>query len=96
MKIGDPVVVIQNILPDSHGMAFFTVKSPVHKFNLGHLIFQKKIQFLFYQLQVPEPHRLVNRGQAVAAGKRAASAALIIEDSVFKLLQILIDKRNLI
>ena len=60
------------------------------------LPFQKEIQLLFHQRKAPEPHRLVDGGQAVAAGKGTAAAALIINDPVFKACHILIIKWDLI
>ena len=96
MKVGDTVVMIQDMLPDPQGMLPPAVKGPVHEFYLGDLPFQKEIQLLFHQRKAPEPHRLVDGGQAVAAGKGTAAAALIINDPVFKACHILIIKWDLI
>ncbi len=56
---------------------------------------QEKLQFFSYQIKTPETKPFVYRRQAVAAGKRTAPAAFIINDPVVKILQILIWKRNL-
>ena len=96
MEVGNAVVMVQDMLPNPQGMLSPAVKGPVHEFYLGDLPFQKEIQLLFHQGKAPEPHRLINGGQAVAAGKGAAAAALIINDPVFKAGHILIIKGDLI
>ena len=84
MKVGDTVVMLQNMLPDCHGMTLFRIKRTVHKLNLRHLLFQEKVQFRKHQLQIPETNRLINGGETVAAGKRTSAAAFIINNAVFK------------
>ena len=84
MKVGHTIVILQNMLPDCHGMTLFRVKGPVHKLDLRHSFFQKKIQLRQNQLKIPETHRLINGGQTIATGKRAAAAALIIDNTVLK------------
>ena len=83
MEIGHAVIMLQQIPPDGQGVALFTVKGTVNKFHLGHLPLQEIIQFLHHQIQAPEPHRLIDGRQAVAAGIRTATAALIVDDPVF-------------
>ena len=83
MEIGDSVVMLQQILPDSQGMAPFAVEGPVYKFYLRHLMVQEEIQLPLYQLQAAKPHRPVNGRQTIATSIRAASAALIVENPVF-------------
>ena len=92
MKICYAVIVLLNILPDCHSMVFFAVEGSVHKLHLGNLSFQKEIQLPFYQLQISEPDRFVDRGKAVAAGERAAPAAFIVYDSVLKIFQVFVGK----
>ena len=43
MKIRDPVVVSDQVLPDRHRMIVFTVKSPIHEFYLWHVMIQEKL-----------------------------------------------------
>ena len=73
MEVGHTIVILQNMLPDCHGMTLFRVKGPVHKLDLRHSFFQKKIQLRQNQLKIPETHRLINGGQTIATGKRAAA-----------------------
>ena len=86
--------MFQNIFPDCHSMFMFTVKSTVHKFHLWNSVIQEKLQFFFDQFQIPETKFLIYGRQTVATGKRASPAALIINDSVLKFLQMLINKWN--
>ena len=83
-----------NIPPDCHGVIMFAVKGTVYKFDLWNLIVNKKLQFVFYKFDITEPKLLVYGRKTVAAGKRAPSAALIIDDTVFKLCKIAVCKRN--
>src|SRR5699024_1003609 len=92
MKVGNAVVMLQNILPDLHGVFMPAVKSTVHKFHLGDSVIQEKLQFLFYQTETAEPEFPVDGGKTVAAGKRASPAALIVYDPVLKIFRIFIDK----
>ena len=85
-----------DILPDAHGMRFFAVERPVYKFHLGDLIVQEELQLFFYQIQAAETHLFINGGHAIAAGKRTAPAALIVNDPVFKNAKIPVHKRDLI
>ena len=75
-------------------MIVFTVKGPVHKLYLRNLFIQEKLKLFFYKLQIAEPKLFINGRKAVAAGKRTASAAFIINDPVCKILCLLIGKGN--
>ena len=55
-------------------------------------MFQEKSQFFPYQIQIPKPDGFIDGRQAVTAGKRAATAGFVINDPVFKILQIRITK----
>ena len=74
--------------PYGHGMFFIAVKGPVHKFYLRHSGLQEISQLIKDQFQASEPYALINRGQAVAARKGAAPAALVINDAVLQILYI--------
>ena len=84
------------MLPDSKRMLPLTVKCTVYKLHLRNLVFQKEIQLLLHQFQTAKPHRFVNGGQTIAAGKRTAAAALIIHDPIFKAGHIRIVKWDLV
>ena len=60
MEVGDSIVMFQNVPPDSQCMFSLAVKCAVHKFHLRNLVFQEKVQFLFYQIQTAEAHGFVN------------------------------------
>ena len=94
VKVCHTIIMFQNIFPDCHSMFMFTVKSTVHKFHLWNSVIQEKLQFFFDQFQIPETKFLIYGRQTVATGKRASPAALIINDSVLKFLQMLINKWN--
>ena len=83
-----------DITPDRHCMIMLAVKCTIYKFHLRDLIINKKLQLFFYKFNIAESKFLINRRKTVTAGKGAASAAFIINDSVFKLFKILICKRN--
>ena len=87
MEIGHAVVMLLDMPPYGESVAFLTVKGAVHKFHLGHLSLQKPVQLPLYQGNGPETQRLVHGGQTVGAGKRAASAALIVDDPMLQILQ---------
>ena len=57
---------------------------------------QEKLQFREYQVQTPETHGFINGRQAVAAGERAAAAALVVDDPVLESSHIVIVERDLI
>ena len=57
---------------------------------------QEKLQFREYQVQTPETHGFINGRQAVAAGERAAAAALVVDDPVLASCHIIIVKWDLI
>ena len=96
MKIGDSFIMGLNIAPDSHGMLFVAVKGTVHELHLGHLMINKKLQFFFHKGHIPQPHFLIYRRQAVAAGKGTSSAGLIINDLILEILHLLIDERHFV
>ena len=77
-------------------MTLFAVERPVHEFHLGHAPFHEKQKLCLHQLQTPETHGFVDGGKAVAAGKRAAPAALIIYDSVLQPFKPPVGKGNVI
>ena len=87
MEIRHPVIMLLNMSPYFHCMTLAAVKGSVHKFHLRNPVFQKIIQLLLHQFQLAETDRFVHGRQTVAAGKRTAPAAFIINDSVFKALQ---------
>ena len=62
-------------------------KTALKKFHLWNSVIQEKLQFYFDQFQIPETKFLIYGRQTVATGKRASPAALIINDSVLKFLQ---------
>ena len=95
MKICHTIVMFQNIFPDSHDVFVFAVKCTVYKFHLWNFVIQKKLQFFFYQFQITESEFFIYRRQAVTTRKRAASAALIINDTILKLLKMLVNKWDL-
>ena len=88
MKISNTIIMISYILPDCHCMGLFAVKSPVYKFYLGHFRLQEPFQLRQHQVQTAEAQLLVNGRQAVGAGKRASSAAFIVDNTVFQLFHI--------
>ena len=92
MKIRNTIVMFLDIIPDSHSMLMPAVKGTVHKFHLWHFCINKKLQFPVYKRKTAKPQLLVYRRQAVTAGKRAATAGFVINDPVFKILQIRITK----
>ena len=94
MKICDAIVVFINVRPDSHGMFLIAVKSPVYKLHLRNLVIQEKLKFLFHQIQISKPKAFIDRRQTVAAGKRTSPAGFIIDDFIFKFINILINERN--
>ena len=73
-----------------------TVEGSVHKLDLWNLVVQEKLQFREYQVQAPETHGFINGRQAVAAGERAAAAALVVDDPVLESSHIVIVERDLI
>ena len=51
MKVGHPIIMVLDILPDFKSMALPAVKSSVHKFHLRNFGLQENLQFLFHQIQ---------------------------------------------
>ncbi len=94
MKICDTIVMFINILPYFHGMFMAAVKCPVHKFYLPYFVIQKKLQFPFYHTDIAEPDLLFHGRQTITAVKGTSPAALIVNDSVFKRFQVIIQKRD--
>ena len=94
MEIGDSVIMFLNVRPDLHCMRMITVECPVHKFYLRHFPVNKKLQFLFHKLRIPEAKLLFHRGKTVTAGKRTATSRLIINDTVFKIARLVIAEWN--
>ncbi len=92
MKVCHPVVMLQQIAPDSKGMAVTAVKGTIHKLYLSRSCIQKVLQFFEYQLQIPKSDLLLNGGKTVAAGKGTAPGGFVINDSVFKVRQPMIGK----
>ena len=60
MEVSDTIVMVIQILPDSHGMVVIAVKGPVYKFNLLYLFLQEKSKLLLYHLNIPETHGFIN------------------------------------
>ena len=77
-------------------MVMLAVEGTIHKFDLRNFIINKKLQFLFYKLNITEPKLLIYGRKAVTAGKGASPAALIINNAVFKLRKVAVCKRNLL
>src|SRR5574344_881161 len=95
MKIGNPIIMCDQITPDFHSMFVAAVKCPVNEFHLRNLMVQEKLQFFFYQIKIPESQFLINGGKTITTGKWTPSAGFIIDNPVFKVFQIFINKRNL-
>ena len=74
MKIGNAIVMCQQIFPDLHCMFFIAVKGTIYEFYLCHLLIEEKLQLPLHNGKIPQPDLLINGGQAVAAAKRAATA----------------------
>ena len=72
-----------------------TVEGSVHKLDLWNLVVQEKLQFREYQVQTPETHGFIDGRQTIAAGERAAAAALV-DDPVLESSHIVIVERDLI
>ena len=92
VEIGNSIIMVFYVLPDGHCMIVPAIKGSVHKFHLWHFCINKKLQFPVYKRKTAKPQLLVYRRQAVTAGKRAATAGFVINDPVFKILQIRITK----
>ena len=84
MEVCDAIVMLFDVTPDCHAVSVIAVKRPVHKLDLRHFMIQEKLQFLLYQLHASKPHPLIDRRKAITARKRAASARLIIENTILK------------
>ena len=95
MEIRNSIIVLLNIFPDFHCVLMITVEGSVNKFHLRNLMIYKKLQFLFHKLRIPEAKLLFHRGKTVTAGKRTATARLIINDAVLKFFQVCIGKIHL-
>ena len=94
MKVCDTIVMFQDVLPDRHCMGMAAIEGPVNKLYLSHFIVQKKLQLSFYDTNVTHPDTLFHRRQAIAAAKRTPPAGLVIQDFIFKRLQVMIQERN--
>ena len=94
MEVRNPIVMLQDISPNRHGMAFAAVEGPIHKFHLGHPSVQEKLKLPADRLRISEADALFDRGEAVAAGEGAAPAGLIVDNAVFKVRQIRVRKRK--
>ena len=73
-------------------MVMLAVEGTIHKFDLRNFIINKKLQFLFYKLNITEPKLLIYGRKAVASGLVASPAALLINNAVFKLFKFAIYK----
>ena len=60
MKVGDPVVMGEDKLPDIERMIFFAVEGPVNEFDLWNLLVQEKLQFSCDTLFVSKIHTFFN------------------------------------
>ena len=94
MEIGHAIVMFDQKLPDLHRMFMPAVKGAVHKFYLCDFLLQKKCQFFFHPLHIPEPQRLFHRRKTVAAPERTPSARFIIDDAVPEIFDASIAERN--
>ena len=92
VKIRHAIIMIPQKTPQFQRARMTAVKGTVYKFYLLYIPREKIQQLLFHQLHAPVSDALIDRGEAVAAGKRTAAARLVVEDTIFKFLQILIDK----
>ena len=70
------------------------VKGAIHKLHLRDFLLQKKCQFLFHPLHIPEPQCLFHRGKTVTAPERTPSARFIIDDAVPEIFDASIAERN--
>ena len=61
MEIGHAPVALTDKAPDLHGVPVVAVKGAVHKFDLGHPVVDKKLQFPLYQIRAPKPQAFVHR-----------------------------------
>ena len=95
MEIRDSIIMLHDIFPDCNTVIVLTVKCTIDEFHLRNIMVQEKLQFLLYQFYISEPQALVYRRQTVAAGKWTASACLIIDNFVFKIFYVVVDRRNL-
>ena len=95
MKIGNSIVVVFYILPDFHGVIFVTVKSSIHKFYLCSVVIKEKLQLFFDYIYIPEANSFIYGWKTITAWKRATSTCFIIDYFIFKILHVLVHKRNL-
>ena len=86
MKVGDTIVMFLQILPDTKRMFRVAVKGSVDKFHLRDIMIQKELELFVNDREIAQAHPLVNRWQAVAAAVGAASAGLIINNPVVKII----------
>ena len=90
MEIGDTIVMIQNIVPDFLCVRMIAVKGPIHKFYLSRLVIEKKLQFFSYLIHIAETHRFIDGRKAITAAVRTPPGRFIVNDAVFKKIQIII------
>ena len=88
MEIGNAVIMVPDILPDSHCMGLFTVKGSVYEFYLGHFRLKEPLQFRQYQIQAAKTQFPINGRQTVGTGKRTSSAAFVVDNAVFQFFHI--------
>ena len=88
MKIGNAVIVFENMPQNRQRMVFLTVKSTVCKFNLRYFLFEKEIQLPTDTFDREEVHGFVDGRKTIAAGEGTASAAFIIDDTICKVCQV--------
>ena len=96
VKIRDSIVMIPQKTPQLQRPRMAAVEGAVHKFYLFYAFVQKILKFLLYKVKTAVPHPFIDGRQAVAARKWTATACLVINDAVLKLLQIPVNKRQLI
>ena len=87
MEVGNAIVMVFDILPDCHCVSMATIKGTVYKFYLRHSMIQEKLQFFPHQGKGTETQAFLYGRQAIAAGKGAAAAGLVVDDTVFKCFQ---------
>ncbi len=95
MKVGNAVVMLKQVAQNWQGMLFVAVERAVDKFDLRYFLREKEGKLFAHALCRAKFHLPVNRGQAVAARKRASSAAFVINDPVLKAFHVLIPKRDI-
>ena len=92
VEVRNAIIMLHDIFPDSNAVVVFAVECTVNKFHLRYFVVKEKLQLLLHQFYIPETQTLVHRWQTIAAGERASSACLVVNDLVFKIFHMIVDK----